>query len=183
MARLILLNGLPASGKSTLARRYAEQHPLMLVLDIDVVRGLLGAWIEQPDQSGVLARRLATEMARAHLDGGRDVIVPQYLGRLEFVLTLAHLSAELSVDFIELALLNTAQDAAQRFERRSAVSDRPEHQHAASLQRRSGGRGEFEAMHSCLLEVVTARPATHFIETVEGEVDDTYARLLEILAC
>jgi adenylate kinase family enzyme len=32
MARLVLINGAPGGGKSTLARRYAEEHPLTLVL-------------------------------------------------------------------------------------------------------------------------------------------------------
>jgi predicted kinase len=46
MRSLILLNGPPSSGKSTLARRWVLGHPLALNLDIDVVRGLLGAWAE-----------------------------------------------------------------------------------------------------------------------------------------
>jgi hypothetical protein len=41
MAILILLNGPPASGKSTIAQRFVNTHPLALNLDIDVVRGLL----------------------------------------------------------------------------------------------------------------------------------------------
>lgn len=36
MTCLILINGLPASGKSTLARRCAADHSLTLALDIDV---------------------------------------------------------------------------------------------------------------------------------------------------
>jgi predicted kinase len=63
VSRLILINGLPGSGKSTLARRYAQDHPLTLVLDIDVVRGLLSAWMQDPPQSGLLARDLALTMA------------------------------------------------------------------------------------------------------------------------
>ena len=62
-----------------------EDHPLTLVLDIDQVRGMLGRWLDQPTDAGVLARDLALAMARTQLDAGRDVVVPQYLGRLEFV--------------------------------------------------------------------------------------------------
>jgi 2-phosphoglycerate kinase len=42
VARLILLNGPPGIGKSTLAQRYVDDHPLALNLDIDSVRRLLG---------------------------------------------------------------------------------------------------------------------------------------------
>jgi predicted kinase len=38
MPRMILLNGPPSCGKSTLARRYAQEHPLSLNLDVDRIR-------------------------------------------------------------------------------------------------------------------------------------------------
>ena len=37
-ARLIVINGPPECGKSMLARRYTDEHPLALNLDIDVLR-------------------------------------------------------------------------------------------------------------------------------------------------
>jgi len=63
--RLILLNGPPAAGKSTLAQMYADEHPLTLNLDIDKIRSLLGgradaaswqrlAWLAEVDESPAL---------------------------------------------------------------------------------------------------------------------------------
>ena len=43
MPRLIVLNGTPGCGKSTLARMFADDHPLALNLDIDQVRGFLAS--------------------------------------------------------------------------------------------------------------------------------------------
>jgi chloramphenicol 3-O-phosphotransferase len=42
---LVLLNGAPSTGKSTLARLYAERHPLTLALDLDLLRAMLGGWL------------------------------------------------------------------------------------------------------------------------------------------
>lgn len=42
MPQLILLNGPPAVGKSTLAARYADDHPGTLNLDIDLLHPLIG---------------------------------------------------------------------------------------------------------------------------------------------
>ena len=85
MPRLLLINGLPGSGKSTLAARYVAERPLALCLDVDVVRGLLGAWSDRPHEAGLLARRLALAMARLVLGEGRDVVVPQFLARPAFI--------------------------------------------------------------------------------------------------
>jgi predicted kinase len=81
---LLVLNGAPAVGKSTLAQRYADEHPLSLVIDIDMIRSHLGR-LESLDESKLVARDLAVARARAHLLSGHDVIVAQYLGRPEFL--------------------------------------------------------------------------------------------------
>ena len=63
MARLVLINGLPSTGKSTLARLYADRHPLTLALDLDVLRGMLGRWLDHPVDAGLRARAMAIEAA------------------------------------------------------------------------------------------------------------------------
>ena len=42
MARLVLLNGPPGIGKSTLSALYADRHPGTLNLDIDSLHRLVG---------------------------------------------------------------------------------------------------------------------------------------------
>lgn len=79
VTRLILINGLPGSGKSTLAGRYVADRPVSLCLDVDVLRGLLGAWRDQPSDSGFLARGLALAMAGVALGEHRDVVVLAHL--------------------------------------------------------------------------------------------------------
>jgi len=179
--RLVLLNGAPGSGKSTLARRFAEDHPLTLVLDVDQLRGMLGRWFDQPTKAGLLARELAFAMARAQLRAGHDVLVPQFLGRLEFLETLQQLAAEVGAEFVELALVSDRNDVVRRFERRSATSPDPAHRDAAELQRRTGGRDELAATYDKLLAVVAGRPTTRVITTSDGDIDGTYAQLLVAL--
>ncbi len=175
---LLLLNGAPGTGKSTLARRFAEDHPFTLVLDVDQVRGMLGRWLDQPTHAGLLARELAITMARTHLDAGYDVVVPQYLGRLEFIEALQQLADQVGVMFTELALVTGRDEVVRRFERRSATSDDPAHREAAELQRRAGGRDQLAAAHAMVLAVVAARPATCLITSTDGDIDGAYAQLL-----
>ena len=84
MPRLIVLNGPPAAGKSTLARRWADEHPLALALNVDVLREMLGGWRADPHAAGLFARDMAVAAAGVHLAAGYDVLVPQLLARQEF---------------------------------------------------------------------------------------------------
>ncbi|GLY29204.1 AAA family ATPase [Kineosporia sp. NBRC 101731] len=181
MPRLILLNGAPGSGKSTLAGTFVDKHPLSLALDIDTVRGMLGGWLEQPTESGLAARELALVMADVHLRTGRDVIVPQFLGRLDFVLQLEELAAGAGVPFVEIALVSDVDDAVTRFARRTHAPQTQEHRDAAALQERSGGTDELRTMYARLLAVIEARPATRTVVTVDGEIASTYRCLLSAI--
>jgi predicted kinase len=119
VAKLVLLNGPPAVGKSTLARRFADEHPLTLVLEIDMVRALLGAWLDEWQRSGTVARVIALAMARTHLEAGHDVIVPQLLARRPFVAELEATAEAVDATFYEIALLDPREVVLARLEQRS----------------------------------------------------------------
>lgn len=77
MPRLIHLNGPSRVGKSTLARRYANEHPGTLALDLDVLAGLIGRWKDDFSAALEMARGHGREVAARHLRNGYDVIFPQ----------------------------------------------------------------------------------------------------------
>lgn len=116
-------------------------------------------------------------LARCHLRSGHDVIVPQFLGHVEFMVALQQLSEEVGARFAEVALVSSHSDVVAPFERRSATSTLPENVAAAELQRRVGGRPELTAMYDRMLVVIDERPQTHLIVSVEDNIDSTYAQL------
>jgi predicted kinase len=148
--RLILINGLPGSGKSALGRRYLDDHRLVLALDIDVIRSMLGRSLEEPTLSRLAARDLARAMAQTHLQAGHDVLVCQFLGRLEFVEALDQLAAAIGVPFVEVALITRVDETAGRFLRPSEDDLRQEHNDAAILLDRAGGPGALAEMNARL---------------------------------
>src|SRR5215212_2939673 len=81
MTRLILLNGPPGVGKSTLAARYAGEHPGTLCLDIDVLRTMVGGWADDYARTGALVRPAALGLLTAYLRESGDVVLPQLISR------------------------------------------------------------------------------------------------------
>lgn len=174
MPKLILLNGPPAVGKSTLARRYADAHPMTLVLEIDAVRALIGSWLDEWQRSGPAAREIALAMARTHLEAGHDVIVPQLLTRREFVDELEATTTAAGARFYEFTLLDPREVVVARFETRA---ESPEGFSSRALIEKIGhkpGDG-YDAFVAALAE----RPDAVVID--DPLSDAAYSRLLRLL--
>jgi predicted kinase len=178
MPRLILVNGPPSSGKSTLAARLVATRPLMLDLDVDVVRGLLGAWIDQPHDAGLAARRLARAMASTHLAAGHDVVVPQFIAHETFVIELETVAQEAGARFVEIALLASRDDTLRAFSERSAAPENQQHRDARQLVERSGGEDALGESYDRFVRFLETRPNARQVTVVRGDVETTL-RLLE----
>jgi predicted kinase len=124
---LVLLNGAPGVGKSSLADLLVRQRPMMLALDIDGIKHALGRWDDDAGSAGRHARRLAVAVIREHLAAGYDVALAQYLARADFIDELQQVSADSGAQFIELILVVDASVLDRRLHQRQAHPDRPEH--------------------------------------------------------
>lgn len=179
MATLVLINGAPGSGKSTLARRLVDERSLALLLDIDSLRGQLGQWQSDAGAAGRSARRLALAMIRTHVNAGHDVVVPQFLFRLPFILELEQVASECSALFVEIALVSNPEEAAARFAARSD-SDDPNHQDALRLQQAAGAQ-PIENLYTAMIEMLESRPETVFVESIPGDIEATFAAVLSAI--
>lgn len=173
--KLIILSGPLGSGKSTIAQKYADEHPLALNLDIDDVRSHLGKWREHPEKSAKQSKRMSEEMARANLIAGYDVIIPQIYRLEENVVNLENIAKEIGADFYEVLLDLSKNEAIKRFMDRGGFRK-------GGLIEQGGGVKKLELMYDEMVELASKRPGTIRIEPKLGNVEDTYRELVDAIS-
>lgn len=179
MPRLIHLNGPSRVGKSTLARRYADEHPGTLVLDLDELAGTVDGW--QDDLSAALdtARSQGRDLTVRHLRSGHDVVLPQLVTVHDSDpdAALAGAAATAGATYVQVALLVDEEEHLQRLH-----GKRPVTAVEAQVQRALTDPGSdlVERIRRHLDEYLGRQPAIR-IDTTGLDEDATYARLLDAL--
>lgn len=179
--KLIILNGALGVGKSTIAEKYAEAHPLTLKLDIDEVRRWMSHFREEKEISGPLAKKIAGEMARVHLQAGYDVVIAQTFiqtGHLEDLEGIAH---ECEADYYEVLLANSKEDSIRRFIERGKSQGYADGFSSGGLVTLGGKEKKLEQVYDDMMVTISKRPNTKVIESREGDIEGTYNKLLESL--
>lgn len=179
MPRLIHLNGPSRVGKSSLARRWVDEHPGCLRLDLDVLTGLIGGWRQDFAGAHAIARPLGWAMATRHLQAGHDVVVPQLVTSRDTGPGLDEVAREAKAEYVEVALLIDEEEHLRRLRNKEpsnevewVIQDMLEDPLSDVVSR----------IRQHLSEYLQGRPQTIRLDTTALEQDSTYARLSEVLA-
>jgi predicted kinase len=180
IARLILVNGPPASGKSTLARRYVDDRSGAALVEFDALRMTLANW-EEDESTRLVARDLAGAAVAEHLRAGHDVVMPQYFGRVGYITVLEDMAHQHGATFVEVILVIEAALAIDRFRaRRARMIERGERHPERDVAEADVEPFILDAVDR-LARLPSARPESLVITVEPGASEDEVHRRLRSL--
>lgn len=178
MPRLIHLNGPSRVGKSTLARRYTDEHPGTLALELDVLAGLIGGWRENFSTALGIAREHGRALATRHLREGYDVVLPQLVTSHDRAPGFEEVAREADATYVEVALLVDDDEHLQRLHAKQPINDVE-----ARIQTWLAAPDSdlVDRIRRHLAEYLAGRPQTIRLDTTGLGEDASYALLLNAL--
>jgi hypothetical protein len=120
-------------------------------------------------------------MAATHLGGGRDVVMPQYIGVLAAIERFEEVARDSGADFCEVVLMDTKRRSLERFGRRGGNGEPDWHRYVQEIVEQGGGEALLASMHDELTAVMAARPRAIVIPSTEGAIQRSYQALIVAL--
>jgi predicted kinase len=112
--KLIVLNGFPASGKTTIAKKYIAEHSMAMSIEADAMVDNIGDWTSHKDEVRQLTSELTKAMLRTYLASGHDVVLPYFVTKVEEVQQFEAIAIACDADYYEFVLYNERADAIAR---------------------------------------------------------------------
>lgn len=171
--KLILLIGPVGIGKSTIAKRYIDDHPLAMDATGDSIIVLLGQWLKNEDKARELLFDLLKSLVATHLSNGYDVVWPSV--DAEHADVIEKIASEHNAKFVEVALLTSKEEAVQRLMERGTWGE----EGAPPITEKDivliGN------MYDKMIVNLKKRPSIIQITSVKGNIDDTYRQFIKAI--
>jgi adenylate kinase family enzyme len=116
--KLILINGPTGIGKSTVAQKLHESHPLSFLVDIDALRRYISGYRDQKEESKNLSLLVSEAIIDTYLKSNHDVIVDKVFTNVKTVDRLIELGKKYNAEIHEFILNASKELVIERAEKR-----------------------------------------------------------------
>jgi predicted kinase len=174
-AKLILLTGFGASGKTTIAKRYIQDHDLAMTIEADELVNNMGNWANHTPEIRALSFELIKSMSRTYLQTGHDVILPYLVEDIREIEAFESIAHDCQAQFYEIVLYREPSKAIEQLLKRGKWGQAD----AAALGDKD--MPDIESSISKLESALGQRPNVIKIQLDGRSPDDTYQELLEHL--
>jgi predicted kinase len=171
--KLILLNGPVGIGKSTIAQRYVNDHPLSLALNGDDIIVMLGQWLTHEDLARERVFELTKSMMATHLEAGYSVIAPYLVTNPAHAAAFEQVAVKHKARFYEVVLMaSSKEEAIARAFERGTWGEKGTDPLA------DADRHILDDIYNRMLAALAQRPHTVEIRVKKGDPDNTYTQLM-----
>lgn len=170
--KVILLNGFAGSGKTTLARKYIDAHPLSMVIEGDELIANIGDWLDNEDTARSLVFSLTKNMISTAVKSGHDVVVPFLVTRGEEVAEIEETALSSGAQFYEFYLATHKEHAIQR------LLDRGTWGESGTPPLTKEDLATITNLYDRMEDQLQKRPNQINIEVEEGNPEATYQKIL-----
>lgn len=174
-ARLILINGFAAVGKTTIAKMYIAEHPLAMMIEADELIVSIGGWQANEDEARRLVLTLMKAMIRTYLAQGRDVILPYLVTNAEDANEFETIAKDQGADFYEIVLYNDQSTAIAKLLKRGTWGE------AGQPPITDDELPVIEELAAKMERALQERPEMIRIDSKMGDPKGTYEQLLGYL--
>jgi hypothetical protein len=154
------------------------EHAGVLNCDIDRLRCFIGGWADDFGAVGGAVRPLALAMIRAHLDGGRDVLLPQMLANEAERAKFRAAAVESGHRYVHILLQSRPGEAGARFYGRS--EEDPLHAVIRGVVDGDGGGTVIDELDRRLAQTAALTDAVSV--DASGDVESTYRGVVTAIA-
>jgi predicted kinase len=182
-ALLLHLNGLPGVGKSTLAKRYAQNEPGTMCCEIDRLRQLVSGWRDDFVTAGELIRPAALALVTAYLESGHDVVLPQLIVDTDELALFETAADSVGATYVHCLLEADVEETIQRFHQRHRAE--PPSELAEAVLEAVADAGGDQALRNYddgLRTLLDSRPDTVVIRTRTGDEAGALTEVLRAVA-
>jgi predicted kinase len=174
-AKLILINGFMASGKTTIAKKYFDDHKMTFLIEADMLVDNISDWTSDKIETRHLTYALTKVMIQTYLRSGHDVVLPYFVTDANEIKSFESIAHKSGADFYEFFLNDVRSVAIDKLLSRGkwGMSSSP----AITEKDIPKIEKDFKDMQVA----IKSRPDTVKIQLKGASPESTYRQLLEII--